>query len=73
MARFDHGHAEFADGREIEFGWTGWPGEIDPSKDTNETRTARRQKRLAYLEEYIREWAGDGYEDVPIVKMRFAG
>lgn len=73
MRRYDHGHAVLADGNEVEFGWTGWPAELLPEDDTPETRDERQMQRLAYAERVAREWAGDGYEAMPIVRIWLAG
>jgi len=73
MARHDHGHAVFADGHEVEFGWTGWPEDLLPENDTPETRDERQVQRLAHAERVARQWAGAGYETMEIVRIWLAG
>jgi len=73
MTRYDHGHAVFADGHEVEFGWAGWPEDILPENDTSETRDDRQVQRLAHAERVARDWAGTGYETMEIVRIWLAG
>jgi hypothetical protein len=70
---YDHGHAVFADGHEVEFGWSGWPAALLSADDTPETRDERQAQRLAYAEQVARDRAGAGYETMEIVRIWLAG
>ena len=73
MRRYDHGHAIFDDGHEVEFGFTGWPSDLLEKDDTEETKGAREAKRVEHLGQTARVWAGPGYEDMEVKKLWLAG
>ena len=73
MRIYDHGHAIFEDGHEIEFGFSGWPSELLPEDDTTETEAARQAKRLAFVKQVARDWAEPEYKAKKIKKVWLAG
>ncbi len=70
---YDHGHAVFSDGHEVEFGWNGWPTDLLPAQDTPKTHIDRATRRCAYAEQVARDWAGTGYETMEISRIWLAG